>query len=386
MWAPYAASLLLLTSLIGAYVVPHPTGKYNVLLTTGSLSDYTREDPDPAMSTPRSLMLSIFEPYRCASTVPVPYMLNKTADFQGPFLQEILDTSLNVTPLFREAQFPVGGSYQNGCQQAEEFPILLFSPGYSIPRLYYNFMASAIASEGFTVITIDHPGDTNFITYRDGYTSVNNDTIQGAMNILARLHLRIADVSLIMDQLSNATAMAELFPSRGPKPFETNHIAMLGHSLGGITAVLAAQQDTRLRGVINWDGNMLEIPSTCGVSQPVLLMSRGIIFDSWEDMWTLLEGPKLWADIANATHFTFSDGQTLLQAAGENLASYEDLLDRIAPEQMVRILVGYTVSWMKGVFTVKGGQSWQDVQDLKFPEVSIIKRGNFEEHEASAKG
>ncbi|KAK4622198.1 putative 1-alkyl-2-acetylglycerophosphocholine esterase [Fulvia fulva] len=284
MWIPSSAGVLLLASAAEAYLVPHPTGKYNVSLTTGPLTDHTRKENNPANAGPRTLMLSIFEPAACAATVPVEYLPNKTADFQGPFLQQILNTTLNVTPLFKEARLPVCPIRNSSCRNADDFPIVLFSPGYSIPRLYYNFMASAIASEGFMVITTDHPGDSNFITYPNGDTSISNDTVQGPENILARLHPRIDDVSFLLDQLSNVTSVAELLPHRGPRPLPTDRVAMAGHSLGGIAAVLAAEQDERLRGAINWDGNMLEIPSDCGVSQPVLLMSKGFLFPSWDEM------------------------------------------------------------------------------------------------------
>lgn len=93
----------------------------------------------------------------------------------------------------------------------------------------------------------------------------------------------------------------------------------------------------------------------CGVLQLVLFMSCGIIFDFWEDMWMLFEGLKFWVDIVNVIYFMFFDGQILFQVVGENFVLYEDLLDRIVLEQMVRILVGYIVFWMKGVFIVKGG-------------------------------
>lgn len=383
MWPLSTAGLFLFASATRAFVVPNPTGKYNVSVTLGPLVDYSREEPDTDGSKPRRLMLSIFEPAPCARTVPVPYMPDQTAKFQGPFFSTIVQTPLDVTPLFLNARFPVCPRRVSQCSgaarhpSADDFPILLFSPGYSIPRLYYNFMASAIASEGFTVITIDHPGDTNFITYPDGSTSINNDTVQGAENILRRLHPRVADVSFILDQLSNATAMGELLPHRGPRPLPTDRVAMIGHSLGGIAAVLAGQQDSRLKSVVNWDGTQLELPSA-DISQPMLLMTaevlpdRQILFDSFANLWPLLDGPKLWVDIDNATHFSFSDAATIFQAAGKDITPFADLFGTIAPTQMAKILVDYTVSWMGNVFADESQESWPEVEDLGFPEVSTV--------------
>lgn len=112
-------------------------------------------------------MLSVLQPSECKSRVHVPYMPDTTAEFQGPSLKQIFSLynfTLDLSPFFLEARLPVCPSPSDECSPLEDVPILLFSPGYSIPRLYYSYLASSIASEGFIVITIDHPGDANIIT------------------------------------------------------------------------------------------------------------------------------------------------------------------------------------------------------------------------------
>ena len=371
--------LLLLAHTTAGYLLPNPPGKYNVTLMTGTLTDYTRNDPYAATPTPRELMLSVFQPATCASTVPVPFMPNKTAEYQGPFLETIFNISADFTPLFLEARLPVCSDQPDSCSPLDDGPILLFSPGYSIPRLYYNVLASTIASEGFTVITIDHPGDANIIVYPDGHAVYNgNVTIQTTQAFQEHLPIRVVDASFIVDQLSNATAIAELLPQRGPRPFSTDRVAMLGHSLGGVAAVLAAGQDPRLRGAINWDGSFVEPPPSTGVSQPVLLVSHGHADESWPATWPLLKGPKLWVDVANTTHETFSDMPTLLQAAGQNTAAFAGLLGTVAPAEMVQILTAYTTAWMNGAFAGKeGGPLLQGQEPGEFPEVSVVMKDNF---------
>ena len=370
--------LLLLANTIVGYLVPNPPGKYNVTLATGPLIDYTRNDPFAATPTPRTLMLSIFQPATCASTMPVSYMPSKTADYQGPWLQKIFNISANLTPLFLKARLPVCSDHAGSCSSLDDVPILLFSPGYGIPRLYYNVLASAIASEGFIVITIDHPEDANIITYPDGHAVYNNDTIMSTLVFQEHLPIRVVDASFVIDQLSNATAMAELLPQRVPRPFSTNRVAMLGHSLGGVTAVLAAVKYYGLRCAINWDGTFVEPPPSSGVSQPVLLMSHGFADSSWPAAWPLLKGPKLWVNIANATHETFSDVPTLLEAAGQNPAALAGLLGTIAPAEMVQILVAYTTAWLQGVFSGKeGGPLLQGQEPDRFPEVSTVRKSNL---------
>jgi dienelactone hydrolase len=376
--------LLLLASTAAGYLVPNPPGKYNVTLTTGSLIDYARNDPYAATPTPRALMLSVFQPVICASTVSIPGMPNKIADYQGPFLEETFNISVNLTPLFLEARLPVCSDHPNRCSPLDNGRILLFSPGYSIPRLYYNVLASAIASEGFTVITIDHPGDANIIIYPDGHAVYNNASILSSPTWDE--YPRAADASFVIDQLSNATAIAELLPQRGPRPFPTDRVAMLGHSVGGASAIIAASRDPRIRGAINWDGTIFGSPPPSGLSQPVEVMSQPVLFmshqdyadPSWLAAWPQLKGPKLAVYVANTTHYTFSDMPTLLQAAGQSTEPFADLLGTIAPAEMVRILTAYTTAWMDGAFTGKeGGPLLQGKEPGKFPEVSTMMKGNF---------
>lgn len=215
-----AICLIWLTELTAGYLAPNPPGKYNVTLTTGPLTDHSREDPYAATPTPRALMLSIFQPTICASTVPVPYMPGLTAAFQGPYIKELYNISASLSPLFLGARLPVCPKEPVECQPLDDTPILLFSPGYTGPRLYYSVLASAIASEGFTVITIDHPHDANIITYPDGHAVYNNVSYE-----TLDYHPRAADASFIIDQLDNATAMAELLPHRGHKAFKTDNVA-----------------------------------------------------------------------------------------------------------------------------------------------------------------
>lgn len=372
-----AILLLLLANTTAGYLVPNPPGKYNVTLATGPLIDYTRNDPYAATPTPRALMLSVFQPARCASTVSVPNMPKRTAEYQGPFLEKTFNISVNLTPLFLEARLPVYSDHPDSCSPLDDGPILLFSPGYSIPRLYYNVLASAIASEGFTVITIDHPEDANIIVYPDGHAVYNNASILSSPTWDD--YPRAADASFVIDQLSNATAVAELLPQRGPRPFPTDRVAMLGHSEGGASAIVAASLDARIRGAVNWDGTIFGSPPLSGLSQPVLFMTHDNTTDpTWLAAWPQLKGPKMVVRVANTTHETFSDVPTLLQAAGQSTAPFADLLGTIAPAEMVRILTTYTTAWMNGAFKGKEtGALLQEQEPGRSPEVSILMKGNF---------
>ncbi|KAJ5678056.1 PAF acetylhydrolase [Penicillium maclennaniae] len=367
--------LLWLAITTTGYLVPEPPGKYNVTLTTGTLVDYTRDDPYAAEPTPRALMLSVFQPATCVSTVPVRDMPTETAEYQGPLLKTTFNISVNLSPLFLEARLPVCSDHPESRSLTHDHPILLFAPGYGIPRVYYNVLASAIASEGFIVITIDHQEDANIIVYPDGHAVYTNASILNSPTWDE--YPRAADASSIIDQLSNETAMAKLLPQRGPRPFRTDRVAMLGHSVGGASAIVAASRDHRIRGAINWDGTIFVSPPL-SLFQPVLFMNHQNTIDpTWLAAWPQLKGPKLVVHVANSTHQTFTDVATLFQAAGLSTAPFADLLGTIAPVQMVQILATYTTAWRNGAFVGKEGGAVLEGQELsKFPEVSIMMKSN----------
>jgi predicted dienelactone hydrolase len=288
---------LFLANTGAGYLLPNPPGKYNVTMTSGTVIDYNRDG--------RTLMLSVSQPASCTSTVPLLYMPNITAKYQGPWARKKFNLPVDLTPILLKARLPVCLDDPRSGSPLDEPPILLLSTGYRSSRLYYSVVASAIASECYMVITIDHPGETNIITYPDGHAVYSNlSNIVDLNELTPYTYARVADASFVIDQLSNATAMTEILPRHAPRhtprhaprQLPTDRVAMLGHSIGGAAAVLAASQDSRIRGVINWDGPFFGSLHPSGLSQPVLYVAtKHDDFSSWLAIWQEFKGTKLWA-------------------------------------------------------------------------------------------
>jgi hypothetical protein len=98
---------LLLANTGAGYLLPNPPGRYNVTLTTGTLTDYSRDA--------RKLMLSVFRPVTCAFTVPVFNMPNETAEYQGQWIQKLFNISVDFTPVFLETRLPVCPDDPSSC-------------------------------------------------------------------------------------------------------------------------------------------------------------------------------------------------------------------------------------------------------------------------------
>jgi dienelactone hydrolase len=363
---------LVLANTGAGYLLPNPPGKYNVTMTSGTVTDYNRDG--------RTLMLSVFQPVTCASTVPVLYMPNITAEYQGPWARKMFNMPVDLTPILLEARLPVCPDDPSSGSPLEDPPILLLSTGYRGSRLYYSVMASAIASEGYIVITIDHPGEANVITYPNGHAVYSNlSNVVDLNELIPYAYSRATDASFIIDQLSNATAMTGLLPRHAPRQLRTDRVAMLGHSIGGAAAVLAASQDYRIRGAINWDGPFFGSLPPSGLSQPVLYVAtKHDDWPSWAAIWRELKGPKLWIEVANLFHEGMVDLPTLIHAAGQDTKALTDVFGTIAPAESVRILAAYATEWMNGTFTGEvGGPLLQGQEPDIFPEVSTVRKENF---------
>lgn len=171
--------ILLHSAIANAVTLPTTSGPFHVSLFTTALTDASRLDPYAPSESPhaRKLMISVFIPMD-NSTAPctqdlVPYMTPLVA---GDFDNLAMTAGLpNGT--FSELNMKICKTFANdGCMKSHKGrrgtdrilrPLLLFSPGFGQSRLVYNAMAHSVASEGYIVVSIDHPYDANVVEYPD---------------------------------------------------------------------------------------------------------------------------------------------------------------------------------------------------------------------------
>jgi predicted dienelactone hydrolase len=61
---------------------------------------------------------------------------------------------------------PKGSS--SAVNEKKKFPLVLYEPGFGNSRLEYGFRAMSLASQGFVVVTVDHPYDAAAVQFPDG--------------------------------------------------------------------------------------------------------------------------------------------------------------------------------------------------------------------------
>jgi predicted dienelactone hydrolase len=294
--------------------LPVPTGPHAVGIDTLDLVDPHRADPwNPAVR--RELMVSVWYPARRVEGAPAPYM---TAAESRLFLQGVSGVPADVlTTVETHAHVdapPLPGS--------RKLPLVVLSPGLGDPRATLTGLAEELASHGYVVAGIDHTYESSGVSFPDGRVAeclVCGQDIDGAAVTAGRAR----DVSFVLNRL-----LARPSAWSGGGAINAHRIAMVGHSIGGASALSTMLTDRRVDAGVNLDGSFFP-PLGAPFRRPFLMISNethGPGTDpSWTDTWQQLRGWKRWLSVTGTTHSSFTDiapladqiGQPIQALAGE---------------------------------------------------------------------
>ncbi|OTA05148.1 hypothetical protein A9Z42_0057820 [Trichoderma parareesei] len=246
----FITSLCLLLSVCRAILVPGPTGPYAVALKEQPLTDTSRPDPfDPTgKSKSRRLLVSLYLPVdasrRLCPAVKVPYMTPPVAASYGHQATQVGLPDTLYYPFEMEfcdlEKFSPCGQASN---KKNEYPLVIFDPGFGESRLIYGAMARSLASHGYVVVTVDHPFDAPAV--------------------------RTDDIIFIINQLTNSTITNPLLADF-PGTINTSHLAIWGHSFGGCTAASVLHADNRVLGGLDLDCMLINPVLSTGISKPFI--------------------------------------------------------------------------------------------------------------------
>lgn len=162
---------------------------------------------------------------------------------------------------------------------AGRLPVVLFSPGAGVSRPFYSSLAAELASRGYLVAALDHPGEGQPVEFPDG-SVVAPVPVSGEDAFLAQLPVRVADARSVLDLLEGLDAQPG---SRLNGKLDLDKVALAGHSFGGATAAEAMRLDRRFLVGINLDGTLYGDVVATGLDRPFLLVSSDRPDDPEED-------------------------------------------------------------------------------------------------------
>ncbi|MDQ0405517.1 alpha/beta hydrolase [Streptomyces sp. NPDC000349] len=302
--------------------LPRPAGRYPVGQQTLHLSDHRRRDPW-VPSAHRELMVSMHYPARAGRSAPAAYMTEEEARLllEARGLAGVVPAA-TVSGVRTHARVDARPAYGR-------FPLVLLSPGFSMPRSTLTALANDLASRGYVVAAVDHAHESVGTSFPGGrvltclaceQVATDEDRAQVVVN-------RARDLSFVLDRLSTLRAPSGTFHGQQSLPYarmvDMRRIGAAGHSIGGAAAAAVMLRDERVRAGVNLDGNFFVPSAGAGLDgRPFMMMgasathSPGSPESDWRDAWTRLDGWKRWLTVAGAEHFAFTDLPVLAHRLG----------------------------------------------------------------------
>ncbi|MGW0227509.1 alpha/beta hydrolase [Actinopolymorpha singaporensis] len=330
--------------------LPAPTGPHPVGLTTWYLVDRSRRDPWDGTIPVRELVATVFYPARGVRRHP-----------PAPQLAPVAAAVFGALAPYQHPGLPVAGvdwaatmthAHQDAPAAPARRPVLLHSPGGGDPRGFGAGLAQDLASHGFVVVTVDHPGDALVVEF-PGTTEYRGDVVRttafredprsNPATFDTMISTRIADLRFVLDQVEvlagggNPDATGRVLPTGLARAVDPRRVGVYGHSAGGTAVAQATYDDRRMDAAIDLEG-YLDHPgerpgepgrlfpvAEYGVNRPLLLWGtdgfpdRAGMERSWQPM---LAHPGGWTrrrELRDAAHWAFTDFAAFapqLQAAG----------------------------------------------------------------------
>ncbi|MFF0270985.1 alpha/beta hydrolase family protein [Kribbella sp. NPDC004536] len=294
--------------------LPAPTGPWSVGTTTRALTDTGRTDPWNGAPN-RELALTVYYPAAVTTGYQrAPQLAPAAAEvFKG------LDAGLLHPELPKSGvdwAATLTHSYVDAPALPGRRPTLVYSPGGADPRTIGTSLAEDLASHGYVVITVDHPGEASEVVFPDGRLrvieispDVQTDPVQSQL----MMDTRFADLRFVLDQLPSLHSAVD-----------TRRVGVYGHSAGGATAAVSLQHrlvraSVNLEGYLDTlTGELYDIPK-----KPLLLAGTDGFRDArFDRAWSAVisqGGPVRRVELSDANHWIWTDYAAFasqLQSAG----------------------------------------------------------------------
>lgn len=161
-----------------------------------------------------------------------PWRPNFEADRPGP--EYVQEQTIVLQDQKRDRTIPVDLYWSNKTAG----PLIVLSHGFGSDRRFLTYLARHLASYGFTVAALEHPG-SNF-SWLNGVSIGGNlgDLLPGTEFID-----RPKDISFLLDQLAILNQQDGTLAGK----LNTEQVSVIGHSLGGYTALALAGGELNLK-------------------------------------------------------------------------------------------------------------------------------------------
>lgn len=310
------------------YTLPKPSGPYNIGTTELHLVDKDRNDFWTGIPN-RELMISIWYPakknYRGKNA---PYMHQGSAAVTDKNIAPSLGAEVGQIDWANFKTHAWLNAPTN--KKLTSQPVILYSPGFGVPRAAGTTQVEELVSKGYVVVTIDHTHETDAVTFPDGRVELQQLPASSVQRTRDAMRVREQDIKFVLDQLTilknggNPDANNKKLPQGLNKMLDLSRIGMFGHSAGGINAADVMEEDKRIKAGINLDGvinseitESIFSSSSNGLRRPFLMMGAGsahthIQEEGWKAFWEKSTGWKRDFTIFTGSHYSYTDHELVL--------------------------------------------------------------------------
>jgi pimeloyl-ACP methyl ester carboxylesterase len=317
MHIPGAVASLLPLCLVAveAVMLPAPAGPYNVGFTQHIFNHTTPNDPTPGGGT--FYLASIYYPTRSdpSPNTSVPYFDPTSAVIWGEVFN-ILPADLLSLESALQWRAPLLCEKED-VEKVEAWPTLVFGPGGGMNAGYFTSLLSDLASQGYTVIALDHPGEAPYLALLDGEPGVVGWDINMPYSdelILDIYEFRRGDLLAVLAE-DGFPALVEALGAY----FNTEAYAAFGHSTGGAAATGAMGRTGKIVAGLNIDGGFYGDSVNASMhGRPYFMTMNPNHFaldaDTWPAFATRYYNESLtapgwldWTTVQGSAHLAFSD-------------------------------------------------------------------------------
>ena len=282
--------------------VPTPTGGIMVGTRILDMVDSTRKDPYSPSGATRELSIRVWYPVSTHFSEHCRMSQYTSPKVWGYFAE-----------LVGVPSFPVA---TNSCQDAAvaegTHPVVVFSPGLTGTFTDYTFLMEDLASRGYIALAVDHTYEATAVEFSDGRfvrslvgSHLGGEIPRDRKTLSLALDVRLKDLTFVIDQI------ARLNVRRGGPflgRFDLSKIAVAGHSLGGLTALLTNQSNPHVKSAILIDPVLPDVLPGATI-KPVLLLTADR--QQWGTnecgLWSNLHGSRFAVTLQGSEHVALSD-------------------------------------------------------------------------------
>jgi hypothetical protein len=250
-------------------------------------------------------------------------------------------------------------------EEEKNYPVIIFSPGYDGVFQIYTSLIEDLVSNGFIVVSINHPYISGITVFPDGRKVYVDPSSTGQLG----LRSIVGDAKFVLDEISKLNKSESDLSGF----FDLSKIGMYGHSFGGASTAICCYEDERFLCGATLDGVFYIDEMSQGLDKPFLMMLAEKRFndENAQEMWKLLDTPAYKAEVIGSTHYAYTDVGLLLSHLVPLIPKNILGFGTIEPKRHVNITRNFERYFFE-VYLKERGQ--QDLIDL----ADFYKEVNFE--------